>query len=100
MFGRRLDEDRNLAHPEIDRTDPLRFGETEEWPGHQVLRATCGNISAMGHEQFKLRRLGWEGGQASHCAAHRRTRSEEHTAELQSLMRTSYAVYCVKKQTR
>src|SRR3546814_951568 len=27
-------------------------------------------------------------------------RSEEHTSELQSLMRTSYAVFCLKKQTR
>src|SRR3546814_3485780 len=27
------------------------------------------------------------------------TRSEEHTAELQSLMRTSYAVFCLKKKT-
>src|SRR3546814_10197426 len=26
------------------------------------------------------------------------TRSEEHTSELQSLMRISYAVYCVKKK--
>src|SRR3546814_9350421 len=26
------------------------------------------------------------------------TRSEEHTSELQSLMRTSYAVFCLKKQ--
>src|SRR3546814_3030829 len=26
-------------------------------------------------------------------------RSEEHTSELQSLMRTSYAVFCLKKQT-
>src|SRR3546814_5407014 len=26
-----------------------------------------------------------------------RLRSEEHTSELQSLMRTSYAVYCLKK---
>src|SRR3546814_2159943 len=25
-------------------------------------------------------------------------RSEEHTSELQSLMRTSYAVFCLKKQ--
>src|SRR3546814_8283212 len=25
-------------------------------------------------------------------------RSEEHTSELQSLMRTSYAVYCLKKK--
>src|SRR3546814_3725283 len=27
-------------------------------------------------------------------------RSEEHTSELQSLMRLSYAVFCLKKQTR
>src|SRR3546814_5667051 len=27
-------------------------------------------------------------------------RSEEHTSELQSLMRTSYAVFCLKKQTQ
>src|SRR3546814_4291004 len=28
----------------------------------------------------------------------RRLRSEEHTSELQSLMRISYAVFCLKKQ--
>src|SRR3546814_1021857 len=28
------------------------------------------------------------------------TRSEEHTSELQSLMRISYAVFCLKKQNR
>src|SRR3546814_8063434 len=27
-------------------------------------------------------------------------RSEEHTSELQSLMRTSYAVFCLQKKTR
>src|SRR3546814_10116179 len=27
-------------------------------------------------------------------------RSEEHTSELQSLMRTSYAVFCLKKKTQ
>src|SRR3546814_5347053 len=38
-----------------------------------------------------------EGGQG-----HRRQRSEEHTSELQSLMRISYAVFCLKtkNQTR
>src|SRR3546814_5167087 len=30
-----------------------------------------------------------------HCA----NRSEEHTSELQSLMRISYAVFCLKKKT-
>src|SRR3546814_2202759 len=29
----------------------------------------------------------------------RRARSEEHTSELQSLMRISYAVFCLKKKT-
>src|SRR3546814_2011184 len=29
-----------------------------------------------------------------------RRRSEEHTSELQSLMRTSYAVFCLKKKTK
>src|SRR3546814_2498370 len=29
----------------------------------------------------------------------RRPRSEEHTSELQSLMRSSYAVFCLKKNT-
>src|SRR3546814_5977965 len=30
----------------------------------------------------------------------RGTRSEEHTSELQSLMRISYAVFCLKKKTK
>src|SRR3546814_13417436 len=30
---------------------------------------------------------------------HPGTRSEEHTSELQSLMRISYAVFCLKKKT-
>src|SRR3546814_3861564 len=37
---------------------------------------------------------------ATHAAACRggRARSEEHTSELQSLMRISYAVFCLKKK--
>src|SRR3546814_1853491 len=31
---------------------------------------------------------------------HSRARSEEHTSELQSLMRISYAVFCLKKKTK
>src|SRR3546814_3257631 len=33
-------------------------------------------------------------------AADRTTRSEEHTSELQSLMRISYAVFCLKKKQK
>src|SRR3546814_2601220 len=35
------------------------------------------------------------------CRRNRRARrSEEHTSELQSLMRISYAVFCLKKKTK
>src|SRR3546814_978015 len=50
-------------------------------------------------------RLGPGGDEADHL--HRRhrghkvaRRSDEHTSELQSLMRISYAVFCLKKNTR
>src|SRR3546814_5457009 len=36
-----------------------------------------------------------QAGRQSYC---RRARSEEHTSELQSLMRISYAVFCLKKK--
>src|SRR3546814_9673878 len=38
-------------------------------------------------------------GRRSPRGARPRARSEEHTSELQSLMRTSYAVFCLKKKT-
>src|SRR3546814_9574936 len=37
-------------------------------------------------------------GLAQHLAGEWRVRSEEHTSELQSLMRISYAVFCLKKK--
>src|SRR3546814_8240569 len=39
-------------------------------------------------------------GQREGQGAHDEQRSEEHTSELQSLMRTSYAVFCLKKKTQ
>src|SRR3546814_2326111 len=36
---------------------------------------------------------------AVHVQASKQVRSEEHTSELQSLMRISYAVFCLKKKT-
>src|SRR3546814_4871359 len=50
-----------------------------------------------------LRYLGDAGGVSSAffaCSLCALTRSEEHTSELQSLMRISYAVFCLKKKTK
>src|SRR3546814_10166369 len=42
----------------------------------------------------------WSSMDSTICAdSARDRRSEEHTSELQSLMRISYAVFCLKKQT-
>src|SRR3546814_9164005 len=38
-------------------------------------------------------------GPGSPAGSGKARRSEEHTSELQSLMRTSYAVFCLKKKT-
>src|SRR3546814_4271168 len=42
--------------------------------------------------------LAVRGRRARRDRARRRLRSEEHTSELQSLMRISYAVFCLKKK--
>src|SRR3546814_9867807 len=41
-----------------------------------------------------------DSGSASHCFCACASRSEEHTSELQSLMRISYAVFCLKKKKK
>src|SRR3546814_8054409 len=40
----------------------------------------------------------WCAGPRNAASARRGARSEEHTSELQSLMRISYAVFCLKKK--
>src|SRR3546814_1601528 len=39
-------------------------------------------------------------GTGTTCHGYSRRRSEEHTSELQSLMRISYAVFCLKKKMK
>src|SRR3546814_8462897 len=52
-----------------------------------------GVAAALGEPDTQLRLFG------KPTVSGRRTRSEEHTSELQSLMRISYAVFCLKKKT-
>src|SRR3546814_8940959 len=65
-------------------------------------------ISASAENERAVRSLGWSpdrlaaltwtlGGMLGGFAA---CRSEEHTSELQSLMRISYAVFCLKKKKK
>src|SRR3546814_4122225 len=46
------------------------------------------------------RQVDGHAGAAARHAAERKDRSEEHTSELQSLMRNSYAVFCLKNKQK
>src|SRR3546814_18919458 len=56
-----------------------------------------GDLHRQRRQQRRLARLGVAGLQII-VVLHDPTRSEEHTSELQSLMRISYAVFCLKKK--
>src|SRR3546814_10879372 len=71
-------EDLALLHVEVD--------------AEEHLHAVVADLHAAGHEQRRLA--------VAAVVGHGRTRSEEHTSELQSLMRISYAVFCLKKKKK
>src|SRR3546814_1344743 len=89
--------------PRSTRTDTLFPYTTLFRSSHRSAASSA--VRARRH-RFRRRtvRNGRETGCASssgHAARHRRTgRSEEHTSELQSLMRISYAVFCLKKKKK
>src|SRR3546814_7263641 len=73
--------------------------------GDRAVRLRPGEVA--GHGPAHAVRIGGEGGRGlrivvpvaeRHVAAPRQARSEEHTSELQSLMRIPYAVFCLKKK--
>src|SRR3546814_8499892 len=51
------------------------------------------------HGRHDAGQRGGRGAQAQGAGRKLGVRSEEHTSELQSLMRISYAVFCLKKKT-
>src|SRR3546814_4406541 len=74
LFARRACQPRRLAEAETQQPDRTAWrGPWRAWP--------C----IVSHMQLPGGRL-------------RTGRSEEHTSELQSLMRISYAVFCLKKK--
>src|SRR3546814_9578302 len=65
--------------------------------GVALLHLHCGSIVHFHRRRLYSHHLkGTSLGQLSHEVL----RSEEHTSELQSLMRISYAVYCLKKKKK
>src|SRR3546814_7293415 len=68
-------------------------------PTERALARACGEFAPAQHGQTRAQARTDAHAPAKRSAlpTQRATRSEEHTSELQSLMRTSYAVFCLKK---
>src|SRR3546814_8328246 len=68
--------------------------------GAAVRRDAAESRASLPHRGGPRQRGGTgQAADAHHHPRHGSERSEEHTSELQSLMRTSYAVFCLKKKT-
>src|SRR3546814_2600246 len=99
--------------PRSKRTDTLfpyttlfrsadRAGEDPRYPAQGRRDPQQGQGTGSGRRLrglFEKSRKGdFRSGTAMGREAHSQTRSEEHTSELQSLMRISYAVFCLTKK--
>src|SRR3546814_10381009 len=89
--------DRRSANQFTYRRNLLRFAELVGGPFHELIHAR------MARKHFFLKAPDLTEAvvpqvQTSVGCKHTHCRSEEHTSELQSLMRNSYAVFCLKKK--
>src|SRR3546814_3986689 len=84
--------------PRSTRTDTLfpytTLFRSEQHRDHRDEDARIGGLDRADHADDPEIEFEREGG-----SKHAEIRSEEHTSELQSLMRISYAVFCLKKKT-
>src|SRR3546814_1351803 len=85
--------------PRSTRTDTLFPYTTLFRSGDRRAQAEAEEAERGLAEDHGRDRQGRRGDQVAHEARQQVARSEEHTSELQSLMRISYAVFCLKKKT-
>src|SRR3546814_5461111 len=69
----------------------------EHRPGNGLAQRRAG-VQLVGRIGGQPRRREGRGGERKSEDREEKGRSEEHTSELQSLMRISYAVFCLKKK--
>src|SRR3546814_8851201 len=84
----------------VDRVghDDARKDRLHRFRDQRLQRVAFQRQSDMRHVEHDAAVPGGGDSDAFRCDEAPRRRSEEHTSELQSLMRISYAVFCLKKK--
>src|SRR3546814_1297091 len=83
-----------------DATEAVDMAEIQVFVGESyVVTVRHGEAGALKHVRAAIERDLERIRCGPMAVLHAVTRSEEHTSELQSLMRISYAVFCLKKKT-
>src|SRR3546814_4019923 len=91
-LGARLN---SLQSPRDGKIDGLVIAEFEMQEGHVLHTAPITSIQGLGANHVER-----PGDRSPIAQCQDQQRSEEHTSELQSLMRISYAVFCLKKKKK
>src|SRR3546814_7790063 len=91
------------GYDDLSRTavaSTYRPGRLNSAPGKAVVRLSAVPKEVRSHERqsAKIQTIPRFPAVPRPFRPHARTRSEEHTSELQSLMRISYAVFCLQKK--
>src|SRR3546814_5780500 len=84
----------------IGRPHLMAMGNRTDAPGCLVEQADNAALNTSLREAEALLLARFEAVTLAALAAEFHARSEENTAEIQSVMRISYAVICLKKQTK
>src|SRR3546814_9929125 len=95
MLLHRLDDDDGVVDDDADRQHQRKQRQRVDRKTERELHGErADERDGNGYDRDDRRPPGLEENQN-----HEHDRSEEHTSELQSLMRISYAVFCLKKKT-
>src|SRR3546814_2160149 len=95
--GRRQCGARQASESAGRQEDHRRQGDTGR---RREGSAKAGERRCTGRDRLQPRDLWSDRSRSEADAGRYRERSEEHTSELQSLMRISYAVFCLKKKKK
>src|SRR3546814_3068414 len=86
--GRNMDGNFSVRTDIVDRLQALALGQGKEWAFHRFALVAKRQCRQLRQKEVYLTVFAVV------------LRSEEHTSDLQSLMRISYAVFCLNKKTK